>query len=348
MKNNISKYDLISSLIALINAEEYESTITNISCTLKLPVQYVRKTMITLLNNQMLQSCITTQEDYTTEDDEESFIERFLDDPVAETNKIKAGAYDDVIWDIHLDILDHNAQEILPLTHLEYSALRSLGENILSLKRASIFEKKDTINPTSAAVKKYKELIQDAIYLHKAICFNYQKFNTTTKQFEPKPVTCFPQELITNITDNWIYMRSTDLKLYRLDRIVQTCRIINNSPPFPGLSEDPKQKYVWGAFSNRETIPVHVKLRIAPETTNIVAKIRRDTAFRKETSNFYQEGDFYYYEDDIIGLDEFQRWIRGYGSSIVVMEPQSLRDIIKQRAKQSIDLYEAAQSWGSL
>lgn len=345
---NISKYDLISSVISLINSEEYESTISNMATSLKVPVQYIRRTVLSLLNNQILQSCINAREDFENDDDDLTFIESFFDAQDEVTNDIIDGIYDDTIWEINLKILDNNEQEILPLTHIELGVLKAMGENVLSLKHGAIFEKKETINPISPTINKLRDIIQDAIYNKKAISFNYMKYNQETKQSESQPVVCFPQEIITNVSDNWLYMQSTELKLYRLDRMIHPVRTTNNAGKFPGVTVNPNQKYVWGAFSKLDDVPTHVKLRIAPETKNIVTKIKSDTALRTETNKFYQDGNFYYYEDDIIGLDEFQRWVRSYGSSIVVIEPESLRNKILERAKQTLDLYEASKNWGSL
>lgn len=345
---DISKFELISNVIALINSEEYVSTITNISNSLKMPIQYIRRTILSLLNNQVLQTCIRTQDDYETDDEEATFIEEYLESPEDITNELLDGVYDDTVWNIDLRILDSDDQVLLPLTHLEYGILKSLGEDIISLRRGSIFEKKETVNPILPSVQKCREVIQDAIYVGKQVHFSYPKFNEESNKYEPHTVTCFPQDIITNISDNWIYMQSTELKLYRLDRIIPPCRIVNNSPAFPGITEVKNKKYIWGAFSKRDDTPVHVKLRIAPETGNIVSKIKRDTALRNATNKFYQDGNFYYYEDDIIGIEEFQRWLRGYGSSIVVIEPASLRDSITQRAQQALVLYEASKTWEDL
>ena len=59
----------------------------------------------------------------------------------------------------------------------------------------------------------------------------------------------------------------------------------------------------------------------------------------------YEEGEFYYYEDDIIGLGEFQRWLRSYGSSIQVIEPKELRDDIINAAKTGLEFYAMSESW---
>lgn len=302
----------------------------------------MRNTIITLLKNQAIQSCISTSTDYE-EDTENSFIENFLEDPESISNKIVNGDYDNTEWEIDLRVLNLGSEELLPLSHLEYGALKALGENFLSIKRGSIYEKKENSTPISIAIQKNIETIQDAISDKQAVTFVYKKQNNETKQ-----VTLFPYQLITNVSDNWIYLQSTEGKLYRLDRFQHPCKIVKGAGEYPDFTPNPNQKYVWGAYFKKDLTPTHVKLRIADETTNIIKKIQRDIYLRSETCKFYQEGDFYYYEDDIVGMDEFQRWVRSYGSSIIVLEPKSLQDSIISRAHETLDNYKLAESWSDL
>ena len=73
--------------------------------------------------------------------------------------------------------------------------------------------------------------------------------------------------------------------------------------------------------------------------------IENDIRYRSETCKLYQDGDCYYYEDDIIGFQGFQRWIRSYGTSIVVLEPESLKNEVVQQAHEVLKKYEQAKSW---
>lgn len=337
--SNIDKFDLLSNLISLINAENYEATITNLSADLKLPPGFIRKAMLTLLGNQVMQSCL-----YYTENEEspeeESLIEQYLDHPDEVAKRILKGDYDDLVWSLELHVLDSNEHELLPLTHMEYSALKALGEDTASLKRQALFEKKDNINPLSVEVKKNRETLIIAKDTGQAVSFTYKGSDNTVKN-----VQCYPVDLITNVSDNWIYMQAADGKSYRLDRIVHSCRLLKNAGPCPETKEDPKRKYVWGSYYNKDVEPAHVKLRIDPETRNIIAKIRNDIRYRSDTCKFYQDDNCYYYEDDIVGLPEFQRWIRGYGSSIVVIEPEELRNEIVNRAHKMLSYYQKAKAW---
>lgn len=85
---------------------------------------------------------------------------------------------------------------------------------------------------------------------------------------------------------------------------------------------------------------ISLKLRISAGTANIIEKIKSDTALRSETSKLYQEGNYYYYEDDILGIQDFRRWLRSYGSAITVLEPQSLINEITESVQKTLSYYK--------
>ncbi|SFQ09620.1 Predicted DNA-binding transcriptional regulator YafY, contains an HTH and WYL domains [Lachnospiraceae bacterium XBB1006] len=345
--NNIYKFDLLSNIISLINSEEYDASITNLANDCNIPLPYMRKVMLSLIKNQTTQYCLYTSDELfisadNDDDDfdlEQSFIEKYTDDPKRYAELILNGTYDDMTWEFNLRVLDNICDVILPLTHLEYGAITALGESILSIKRGALLEKKETVNPISLEVQKNCDTILTAKSNGYAVSFSYQKSNGEIEQ-----VTCHPVELTTNISDNWIYMSSAEGKSYRLDRFKQIHRIIKTTSP-PEYTENPKKKYAWGSYFNDELEPIHVKIRIAAETKNIIRKVKNDLKYRSRTGKLIQDGEYYFFEDDIIGLPEFQRWLRGYGSSIIVLEPQELRDEIVQNAKIILDLYNKSKSW---
>lgn len=91
-----------------------------------------------------------------------------------------------------------------------------------------------------------------------------------------------------------------------------------------------------------------MKLRIKENTSNIISKIKNDTRHRQATCKLYQKGEHFYYEDDIIGIDEFHRWLRSYGSSIQVLEPARLREKIIAAAETTLDYYSWVEKWKDL
>jgi predicted DNA-binding transcriptional regulator YafY len=59
---------------------------------------------------------------------------------------------------------------------------------------------------------------------------------------------------------------------------------------------------------------------------NVINKAKRDLAYRNPVNLYHDEGGNLIYEDDIYGKDSFIRWILSYGSSVRILEPQSLID----------------------
>lgn len=334
------KYELIGNIISMLHSSEFDSTLEKIASTCNIPIEYMRRTFIALIRNRILQSMLYITEEQS-DNDNSSFIEQYLTSPKKVEAEILEGLYDYVSWGIDLGILS-SEEELLILTHIEYGALKALGENVLSIKRAALFEKKDITTPLSQNVKKNREIIIEAKERKHRISFRYQKADGQKEQVE-----CFPSDIISNVSDNWIYLISETGKRYRLDRIINTCKELTSTDATVSRPE-PNRKYAWGSYYNDTLKPEHVVLRIASETTNIIQKIKNDTEYRSETSKFYQRGDYYYYEDDVIGLPEFQRWLRSYGSSILVIEPEHLKNDIIQRAHEALQNYADSSSWNNL
>lgn len=338
--NNKDIYETISDIISLINAEAFESTITNISTACHLPIPYIRKCLIKMLTNKTISSCLDSDDYINPSDPELSFIEEYTNNTRTFNKKILKGDFDNLHWTIDLKILDSEEHELLTLTSIEYGALQSLNDSNLSLKRNSIFEKKDNVSPVSPQIRKNQITIQNAILNKQAIGFTYKDSHG-----EMKPFICFPTYMYTNVSDNWIYFNSTDGFPFRLDRITSVCRTLKDYGEYPTVEPNPYKDNIWGAYYKKGDTPIHVKIRIRPETATIIQKITEDTRHRKNMCKLYSKGDFYYYEDDIIGIGEFQRWLRSYGSSIQVIEPVELRDTIINAAKKTLELYSMSESW---
>ena len=332
--NSRSKIELLSNIFAYINAEEYQASIINLSKDCKIPLAYTRKVISSMLKNRVIKSCLS--------DDDFSFMDRFEESPNETTKELINGKYDDVLWTIHFSLLEPNEQELLVLSHKEYLALGALGENASTIQKNALYEKKDNTSPISKDICKILNNIEVAIEQEKKIEFTYKKPNGVVEH-----VVCFPYKIVTNLSDNWLYMRSIEGKHYRLDRMETSCVIINDGEVRPQSSDREDRKYIWGIFGNSSD-PVHVKVLIIPEDENTIIKIKNEINYRKETYTLYKKGNNYIYEDDVIGIDEFQRWVRSYGEAMVVLEPKDQQDEIIKRAHQTLDLYEQSKAWYEL
>ena len=153
-----------------------------------------------------------------------------------------------------------------------------------------------------------------------------------------------PLRLFLNTTDGLYYCISINeeekMLTYRLDRILFDVHIVKNAH-YEDLHEKTLEKldYVWGAAFENDSPPVHVRLEIHAGTPNILTKIRSETRSRRFAS-IRKEGDYYIYEDDVIGLPSFRSWVLSYGSSVKVLEPSSLAEQILISSRTRLLNYE--------
>ncbi len=118
--------------------------------------------------------------------------------------------------------------------------------------------------------------------------------------------------------------------VYRLDRILSVKPCSKDTIPQDTSLIDIAPNVWGGCFSEQ---PEHVKIRFYNEA-NVWNKVKKDLAYRTNGKLYEQDG-FLYYEDTVYGISKLRTWIYGYGSSAVVIEPESLRlhiiDSLKRR-----------------
>ena len=223
-----------------------------------------------------------------------------------------------------------------------------------------LLQKADTLN---AAIE-YDESVSFTYMLPQTeVSSTVQSIHSSRNRIE---TTIYPQYLYHDTEKNLIYciglereqpdkissgISQDDIscKIFRLDRIHEFNR--SKAPALHNLPgnvqqqlEDMRQKldYMWGMSSFDEE-PVPVKVRIYANTANIISKIKAETSLRKYRK-LTQDGNDYIYTDTIIGTANFRSWLRGYGSSVVVMEPKELADEMKESALKVIQLYAGADN----
>ena len=92
----------------------------------------------------------------------------------------------------------------------------------------------------------------------------------------------------------------------------------------------------WNCFSDE---PEQVKVRFYNEA-NVWNKVKKELANRVN-GKLYEKDGYLYYEDIVYGISKFRSWLYGYGSSAIVLEPESLRkhiiDSLREREKYYIE-----------
>ena len=332
--NNMPKIELLSNIIALTNSEEYEPTLNNLSRDCKVPLPYMRKTLITMLGNKEIRACIDPE---SAENDEYSLAVLFSDSPEKTSKQILNGDFDNTIWRLKL-----TEEFIFPLTRNDRLLIKRLGEISVSLNQESIYEEKDNTPVVTKEIRFLQKDINFAIDNGKTITFDYRDTKGQRKR-----ITCFPYEIITNLSDNWLYLlglEGSKLKNYRLDRIES--KIVSADSDIPAEDFKENRNYMWGVWSEPE--PTHYIIRINTNNENIISKIRNETRYRSETCKFTDYGDYYIYEDDVMGHLEFRRWIQSYGNYMTVIEPRELRDTLEEITNKTLDFYEKSREWHKL
>ena len=203
---------------------------------------------------------------------------------------------------------------------------------------------KDIPSSVSLEVLERAEKIESAIQNGQYIHFRYKKSGAEKSD----DVEIAPRFLLYNATDGLYYcisFRDDKIDSFRLDRMLHNVRIIRKpAPPLdPGDRRLQRMPYYWGAdFSPKGDDAVsHVKIRISANTVNILNKIRSDIS-RRTYASLYEdkESGYWYYEDDVIGLNSFRAWLRLFGSSVKVIEPDSLAEEAYRSSRERLQNYE--------
>lgn len=334
-------FDTIGYIFCLICSNEFTATITSISEKCKIPVPIARSYLLHLLKNKLLSTHIfldSGRSDYEDDDESEQSSSKNL------FEELLKGVYDNT--EIIFDEIEGLTPGffLLPFSAIEYECMKNYYPGMIDETDSGTFEIKDIWGSLSSDILAIEEKLQTAITYHKQIRLRYISLAKKTIS-----CTCTPIEIIQDTTHHHIYLKDSKNNLYRLDRI--KCSFDANGKVANGIQEvsdtstsstksspsNSLSKFYWAvnnkeiySESNTNEKPVHVKIQIKNETRNLINKLKKDTILRSETAKLYIKNGFWYYEDDILGIQDFRRWLRGYGSSLVVLEPRSLvKEIVK-------------------
>lgn len=330
MKTN-NNFDTIGLIISLILSNSFTATVDSLATACNLPNQQMRKYLSVIFDNKNLLTHLSPSPESDDENEKDDFFNTAKDF----LSKIISGNADtEPIYLIDMsDFIDDYL--LLPITSVEAGYISNTYPKLIQNQRASLFEIKDSLNSVPKPILEKYDVVQNAISQNRKIEFKYK-----SPQFDQKNIICSPATVIQNLTTNVLYIKDTENNYYRIDRIKSKIRIMPEPSDLSQYIPSPYQKYFWGNEYQEHGKPVHVKLRISTGTTNIIEKIKSDTALRSETGKLYKDGNYYYYEDDILGMPDFRRWMRSYGSSIIVLEPQTLIKEITENTKKALSYYE--------
>ncbi len=177
--------------------------------------------------------------------------------------------------------------------------------------------------------------ILEAIRKNEIMNMRYHTKSGKNINVQIKPVT------IVKFVDSKIYylvaVEQDKIWYYRLDRIKGT----DNIQKKYSLSNEEKNllkrfEYQWGMETDKE--PVEIKLRVTKEA-NVYSKMMSELFYRKH-GKWYEEQEYYYYTDKILGINSFKAWLRKYGRAAMVVEPRWLAKEIYEAALLKRKIYE--------
>lgn len=163
---------------------------------------------------------------------------------------------------------------------------------------------------------------------HKEVSIDYKSGSAISWGIIIQPIC-----LIFNYYDQMIHVLCSDEKKYNIKRIIKAT--MRNKSFIP--QERPSFiNFLWASGFSEGEKPIKIKLKIIEPTSNLVNKFLSDTANRKYGQYDSETG---IYTDIILGEAGFRRWLRKYGSSVIVLEPEELAVKMYGSARKQYDVY---------
>ena len=172
-------------------------------------------------------------------------------------------------------------------------------------------------------------VLKEAINKHKVVFIEYIKMDNTRALYKIHPV-----RILVNYYDQLIHVLCKWGRIYNI-RQIKSIRL--SAEIFSSNESEIWTDCLWGSGFKRNEKPMNIKLKVVDNTPNLTAKLLADTANRKYG---HYDPETRIYTDRILGESGFRRWLRGYGSSIVVLEPEELAEKMKKSARKQLKVYE--------
>lgn len=331
--NNSNALERLSNIFCLLQNKGCGASIKQISNALGIPINVIREDIKTLLKNETFSS-------YFDEDlwDDELFEEDFIMEDNAPCIN------DDTLLTIDSGEFHISSKQVpFYITHREKELLGQYYPDLVERSNKKLYMTKDAPTKLEADTNNLCQLIQLAIDSNQYIKFSYKN----AKDGSLKIYELAPKLIYHNTSNGRMYMitlkDNEQVFAWRLDRMF-SCTTIKNQTDTTPIPQKIMEKfdYFWALDLDTINEPVHIKIRIEGYNRNIIEKIQNDIS-RRKYAKFYQDGDYWYYEDKIIGLSSFRSWIYQFGSAMVVMEPAELAKDVYNSALERLKKYKGEQ-----
>lgn len=334
---NFSLYR-INAILTLFRSENSIYTVNSIAEILGVPSFVVRKDLYTLMT---VEECETVIYAYDDEDDADDFVERLRDGLEDDT---RLSAYSNFSADV-----------ILPLTDIEKTVLESFAptEQMSAKFAEGNLYLKPYYNQESSAVQLMISKLNNHINNGDVLEITYPDRTNSPKTiiFKPLLIVRYADENVSYV----ITLKAGYILPLRIDKIKdikisdETVVIDDYSPlrilPCLWKMDTKGEMDVELRILLDEKDPIRKKIKTDLSNSRIIADDNIDPNIKKQFENFDQGSftdykDYAVYKGKVIGRDAFRNWINGYGSSIVVDKPESLRDEIIESARKRYEMYK--------
>ena len=270
-------------------------------------------------------------------DDEYELVidDEYVSDIYDDRHKFKRDLLSGKLDDAEIEYFTTNDNVLLPLTGEESSIMEHILREHHNGKKAKSqpFVVKDSYHFSFID----EEKINDTLYnIRSAILRNIEIKIRDEKGHE---ISIRPVRIFYDATENLYAVISLDedgLGAYRIDMI----EYLGDGEKFE-MPEDLEKRLkiipnIWGLDFRAKPMRVRVKIYASHGRGNVGKSVKKDLECRTN-GKLFEMGDFLIYEDIVYGKEAFLRWIFGYGNSVVVEKPESLRKEIIRIVKAELE-----------
>lgn len=215
----------------------------------------------------------------------------------------------------------------IPISTEETEALDNyINQNVQREKNKEAYQRKYYIKDSYRYIHKYSNLQNDLDKINQAITDNRcLQFRYWVKEKGSIKLEAKPLMLSYDATDNLysvIISHNEKIKTIRLDTLID---ISESKTKMDTTSQ--KQHlleiapHVWG--NDFAATPINVKIKFYNEA-RVWQKVKKEFENR-DSKCLYEKNGYLFCEDKIYGIEKFKKWLSGFGSSAIIIEPKSMQ-----------------------
>lgn len=338
MKKMTNPFERFYILASILKRREANRTLSQISKLMQVPLHVLHEDLWAVMNSARFQNWISMLpvEALLYEKETESFSDHevfFSELDENQKKEIRDALFDGKYDDNRTFVLTDESDQFsyCPVNQEERLALHNYYPELLEKRHQMKYYTKKSHLSLSKEQKLFLNLINMAIGDQHGIQVELKNSSL---------LELIPVKIFFDREEEMVYCLGSNGKRFLLHEVSKIKILQNISKTEVDL---PEIEYVWGADYEKDEEIVHVKIWINYMIPNLISKIEADVAGRKYGKLTKNEDGTYLYEDDILGIEAFKRWVKSYGASMVVLEPKSLAREIYESAKEGVKIYRAKE-----